>query len=521
MKPIFASHNLPAQSLPRQARGLLIGVTLVAIILRIWGINFGLPYLYHPDEPVVVEIAQRMFKTGDLNPHFLTWPSLIFYLNAIAYVPYYLVGKLVGVFHNPADIPAPIILAMGVGQTPMPTSWLLGRLLTVVCGSASIVLTFEVGRRMTDNVASGLLAAVMMAISPSNVANSRFITSDTFIVFFTLLSFWGSVLIFQQGKVWHYVVAGIAVGLAASAKYNGALIVLPVIAAHFLRCRWQGFKEWRFYLALVLSAVAFFLTTPFALLDYPTFLAGLQYQAQHYSSGHVGMEGNTLRWYLSYLWRVEGPVVLLAVLEILHGIYVRSKETVLLSAFPIAYFALISSVVVRNDRTLLPLTPFLFLLASSLLVGLNRSGIQRSQQTWRIVANALVLLSLSWPLVQTLKNAVQLTTIDSRETARIWIDHNLPAGARVAIESYSPYMDPKRFSIHGFFGLIDHTPNWYVSNDFKYLVFSQGMFRRFYQEPDRYAQQISQYEDLFHEFDELKTFTDGGYEIRIYRIAKR
>jgi hypothetical protein len=89
------------------ARWLLVGVTLAAFLLRLWGINFGLPYLYHPDEPGYVTIAQNIFKTGDLNPHFFNYPSLFFYLNALAYMPYYLAGRLAGAFSSPADIAAP------------------------------------------------------------------------------------------------------------------------------------------------------------------------------------------------------------------------------------------------------------------------------------------------------------------------------------------------------------------------------------------------------------------------------
>jgi len=118
------------------------------------------------------------------------------------------------------------------------------------------------------------------------------------------------------------------------------------------------------------------------------------------------------------------------------------------------------------------------------------------------------------------KGAIRLTTVDSRETARIWIASNLSRGVRIAIESYAPYVDPQYFSVHGFNGLADHTPEWYIDNGFDYLVFSQGAFGRFYQDLARYSNRISQYEDLFSAFDMVRTFTDGEYEVRIYRVVK-
>ena len=69
--------------------------------------------------------------------------------------------------------------------------------------------------------------------------------------------------------------------------------------------------------------------------------------------------------------------------------------------------------------------------------------------------------------------------------------------------------------------MIYHTSEWYIANGFEYLVFSQGMFGRFYQEPDRYSSEVSQYEDLFGAFDVVKTFTDGGYEVRVYHATAR
>ena len=514
----------PTQFIRTSKWPFIIIVVIVGLFIRFWGIHFGLPSLYHPDEPEIVVIAQRMFKTGDLNPHFFLKPSLPIYLNALAYIPYYLVGKSIGLFQSRTDIPSPILLAMGVGQATMPSTWLLGRSLTAIIGSAAIILVFLIGRHLAHNWAVGLLAAILIAISPTNVTLSRYITHDTFVVFFLLLSFWGSVKLFEEGKTWQYVAAGVAGGLAASAKYNGSLILLTVILAHLLRSGLKRFKDYRLYLALASSVIAFLMTTPFAILDYQRFFADLQRQARIYSSGHAGMEGDALKWYLAYLWRVEGPLCLLAAIQILHGIYSRSRPIALLSSFPVLYFSFITLFVVRNDRTLLPVIPFLILLASMLLVGVvQRSSAfsTRLRAPILVAAGVLTVISLALPSAETIKRGMRLTTVDSRETARKWLADNLPSGAKVAIESYAPFVDPGRFSVKVVTIGIYHPPEWYVSNGFDYLILSHGMFGRFYREPDRYSRQVSQYEELFRAFEMVKTFDDGGYEIRVYRLTER
>jgi 4-amino-4-deoxy-L-arabinose transferase-like glycosyltransferase len=387
----------------------------------------------------------------------------------------------------------------------------------------TVWLTFLVGRQLTRRTLVGLLAALMVSISPTNVALSRYIAPDTFVTFFALLTFWASVHVFQQGKTRQYVVGGIACGLVASTKYNGALIVLCLVAAHFLRCGRSGFKDLRLYLTLILSAVTFFATTPFAVLDYPKFLNDFRFEAWHYSTGHHGMEGDTAYWYLSYLWQIEGPVAALATLEMLRGILARSKATLLLAIFPLSYFSFISYFVVRNERTLLPLTPFLFLSAASLLTsGWGWAARQRARQPLPIVAiGAFTLFLLALPLQVTAQGAVRLGTEDSRTTARVWIDENLPHGSHIALEAYGPYVDPRNFSVEGVGRTVDQPLDWYVTRGFDYIIFGQGMFSRYYADPDRYAKQIAQYEEMFRALEPVKVFTDGGYEIRIYRVTRR
>lgn len=44
----------------------------------------------------MIEITLAMLKTGDLNPHMFGYPSIIFYLNAIAHLVYFLIGRSLG-----------------------------------------------------------------------------------------------------------------------------------------------------------------------------------------------------------------------------------------------------------------------------------------------------------------------------------------------------------------------------------------------------------------------------------------
>lgn len=503
---------------------LLGAILLLAIGVRVWGINFGLPSIYHPDEPTYVEIAQGMFKTGDWNPHFFNYPSLFLYLNALAYVPFFLVGKIAGIFQTTADIPGPVMLALGVGETSMPATFLMGRFLSVAFAVGSVLMVFLIGRQATSSKIAGLLAALIMAVSMPNVTYSRWITPESYLIFFLLLAAWTILRVLQRGKTSDYILAGVAIGLVVATKYNGALIGSMFVLAHFLRHGPRGIRDWRLYAVPALSVATFFVATPFALLDFGKFLSDLQYETQHYSLGHMGMEGETLSFYLVHFRYVEGPVIALAVLEMLRGIVTRSKPIIALSIFPIIYFLFINSFVVRNDRTLMPLIPFLYILGASLLAYvLDLRG--RLKPVGRVALTAgvaaVALWSVAFPFEQMATNtSYRMDGINARETARAWVNENLPPGSHIALESYAPSASRTRFVTSGFTRMIDHPPDWYVTEGYDYLIFCRAMFGRFYNNKERYASEVQQYESFFTRFEEVRVMPHPDYEVRIYRVVR-
>ncbi len=507
--------------MPKTKSWLLI-LTLVALSIRLWGIAYDLPYIYHPDEPWPIRIGYRMLTTGDFNPDFFHWPSFTIYLNWLIQASYFAVGKLLGFVDSPQDVAPLVELMMGVTYSPTPIIVLLGRMVTVLFGVGTVLITAQTARRLTNKIESGLLVGLMMALSPPIVLHNRFITPDTYATFFVSAVVLLSTMVLQQGKTRSYLVAGICIGLAASSKYNAGMVGIVLLVAHFLRSGRKGFRDYRLYLAFLLSVSAFLATTPYAVLDFPAFYEGLQYNSQHYSTGHAGMEGDTLRWYVEYLWKTSGGIGLAAMLGVLFGKFVDNKQRFLLVLFPALYFSTISSFVVRNSRTILPIIPFLFLLAAAFLAQLlDRANLlpsKKLRQSGRIGLACVMVAMLAFLAWQTTTDTLKLTTTNSRETARVWIAENLPHGAKIGIEAYAPFVDPVQFSVHGIGSMINHEPEWYIENDFDYLICGQDMYGRYLGDPERYSAEVAQYERFFGSFALTKQFNDGGYEVRIYQV---
>lgn len=501
---------------------LLSAIVLLALGLRLAAIDYDLPAIFHPDEPAVIRISREMFATGDLHPHFFDYPSLIFYTNALAYTPLYLGGRLSGAFDSRADILPLESVTMGTVRAPQPAAVLLNRGLSLVMGVGTVALLYFIGHILTDRPAVGLLAALLLAVAPNHVYHSRIVTTDAMVTFFIVLTLLMAALIFRQGRTRHYVLAGLAVGLAAGTKYNGAMVALVVPLAHFLRAGWRGWRDWRLYAAGLAALAAFLLTTPYAILDYPAFSAALFGVMGHYGRGHAGMEGDPLVWYATFLWTTTTLAPLLALVQIGRGLWQRSRPTLLLAAYPIVYFLFIIRFEVRNDRTILPIVPFIFLLAAVVLADLlaltARAGSRPARMAAAALAVGLLAATVVYPAALTLRENRVLAGELSQETAAVWLAANLEPGARVAVGAYSPFVDPGIFDVAGFNSLIDNPPEWFAAQGFDYVIAAGGMYGRFYREPARYPDEVRRYDQLFGALELVRVFDDGWNEIRVYRV---
>ena len=78
----------------------LIGaIMLVGAVLRLRGVTWGLPYLYDPDEHLLVDPAVRFVTTGDLNPHSFIYPGwTVMYMLGLVYCVYWIAGHFLGWF---------------------------------------------------------------------------------------------------------------------------------------------------------------------------------------------------------------------------------------------------------------------------------------------------------------------------------------------------------------------------------------------------------------------------------------
>src|SRR5262245_6648655 len=126
-------------------------------VLATWGLNFGLPYLFRPDEDVLVGRSVRMAAEGSLDPLFANWPPLAFYIVAAAEkLTRNLGGATVG---DPSG------------------AYLTGRALSAVAFGVTIALVFTAARRAYGDSAA-VIAAFALTLSPLAVRQAHMATID-------------------------------------------------------------------------------------------------------------------------------------------------------------------------------------------------------------------------------------------------------------------------------------------------------------------------------------------------------
>ena len=500
----------------------LATVVLLGLGLRLWGINFGLPYTIAADETLYVTIALRMFITGDPNPHWLLYPSFWLYINALAYIPFFLIAKLAGVVAVPSDIPYPRVEALAVGLSQLPAQFILARGLAVLFSTATILAVYVVAYQVLRQRAGALLAALLFAVSPTSIANSKLYRPEAFATFFIVLSFAWSYKILAEPRLRNYIFAGTMAGLAVSCKYNAGVILLPMLVAHELCFGIVGWRRKEIYLGLAASALAFGLTTPFAMLDIPSLIDNLRISATVYSTGNGGVVGTGLAYYFQHLGETEGVLVLLAAAQSIVLLLRRSRTGLVLLAFPVVYFTFVGILAVHNARTILFVIPFLGILAAQFTSNFATWIVSQFHRvSWNSNSTFMLLavLQVVPPLVTVVHDNIRITQIDGRDTARAWIQANLPPGSRIALESYSPFVDPWRFEVKGVGAIPDHPPSWYEENGFEYLIFSQGMYGRVFDDPTPKGVFFDRYNQFFSRLTEFKRFDDNSYEVRIYKTG--
>jgi 4-amino-4-deoxy-L-arabinose transferase-like glycosyltransferase len=347
----------------------------LAAALRIVGAGSGLPLpLLNPDESNIVPRAWDIVHGGGLDPGWYDYPSLLFLVLAPTQIG----------FDEPSYGAARVV-AVVIGLLGVAAAWWLGRA--------------AYGRP------AAITGAVGVAVATTHVAYSRMAVTDVLLALGATVT----LVLLVTGRIeW----AGVALGLTASAKYPGAVLVVPLAVA-----AWRSWR--RLGVALGLAAVAFFVTSPFVVLHAGAAWDDFQRVQSLARDGWLGFEDDpsTPVAFADRLWETIGPFALVAVAGLLLALLRRTRSDLLLAVFAAAYALTLLPVEAHFDRYVLPLVPVLAVLAG---------------RTAALVPFALVAAIV--PLWWSIEDAGSLSGRDPRLDAAAWIERVVPPGERFAAD---------------------------------------------------------------------------------------
>lgn len=404
----------------------LAAIVLVGLFLRLWGIGFGLPNIYcRPDETTLVHRALSI-ASGDFNPHFFNYPSFQFYLLALVYGIYFVVGYMTGLFSSIADFTRLYFYD--------PSSFFLfGRLLTVLMGTSSIAVVYAIGRQI-HGARTGLLAAFFVAVSFLHVRESHFLTVDVAALFFALLAVLCALRFAHIQSQNLLVAAVIFLGLAASTKYNLGLFA-PIVVWILLAKVRTGARYKSMLLLGGVGLISFLCASPYIALDFTTFWRDLSFERSHFAVGHgvdLGI-GWIYHARFSLPLALGWPLFILSLIG-LAGWAWRGGDMgrALLVGF-LCYYGIAGSGKLVFMRYVLPLIPLLCLAAAALLEQFARRFLPRGMVWLVAFIVAVPTVHASW------QHSRLLAQADTRVLAAKWVEQHIESGAQVAVCGVSDY----------------------------------------------------------------------------------
>ncbi len=392
----------------------LPAILVVAALVRLLGVTWGLPdgmhfFSYHPDEFETAGRALQILESGNPDPGFFNYGSVYLYLVALVSWPFHALGLL----------------------TTVTGTHLVGRLISVIAGTATVFLVHRIARDVRDERTANL-AAWFAALAPGLVLHAHFATVDVTGVFFVTLTMRCALKAGATSATRDLVGTGAAIGLAAGTKYNLGLVA--VVPAFLILAADRGVAEKVRSLAIAAGTaiVAFLLTTPYALLSFEAFRRDLSYELfVHPREGHRGYFLETGPGWVHHFVRnlpyaMGLPFLVAALAGVTRLARDRRREELAMLLFVGLYFAGIGFSQVRFLRYTFPMLPVLAIAAAAVL--------SRQRATSFVVAASVALLTMLqiFPMIRD----------DARTRTAVWASRNVPPGQTIAVVGIPWFQTP-------------------------------------------------------------------------------
>ncbi len=429
---------LPAELPARLTNLLLITIILLALALRFWGLDFGLPDPYHPDEFKKAHFLTKMRRAGTLDPPSNLHPPLLLYLSW-------------GV--------ASVLKALELEfSNSVIRNLFAGRVVSAIAGTISVALTYGIGRTLFS-VRTGLVAALILAVSPIHVTCSRYFKEDALLVLMVLACTLAVVSGVTRKRASLLYLGGFFAGLSLASKYTGLLSVAILLSSPWLALENFSLRPvpalWKPTLtSLLFVPLGFIVGAPFIVFSEVALLRvwhGFGAESRHAMRGHLGTVVDP--WVNWWMFHLNGSIIpgmhLIVVACALVCIGIAMKRAHINALF-VAALALLfylpaewapSKPPPQPERYILPSVPFIALLSALMLEFIR----ERLKPSWLWLLLPLFLILP--PLSRTLLLASEIK-LDTREQMTNWIAAHLEPQSRILTMGGKVYLPRVPLKFH-------------------------------------------------------------------------
>ena len=398
---------------------LLLLIVAIGAILRLWGINFGLPYQFHQDEPIVVNHALA-YGAGDFNPHFFAIPPLTSYLLFFIYGIFFVLGYLFNIFAN-SDM-----FALEFFKDPS-IFYILGRFfIGFLPGILSVIFSFVLYRKLFDSIKGALFTAAIMSFVFLNVVHSHYIYTDMLLVLTIIFTIIKISDMLKNSSFKNYILSGTLIGIAIGIKYNAALLIVPYMLTHLIVCKGKLLNK-NLFIGIFAAIGTFIIVNPFSVLDFRFFVFSIIGQAG--ASGYIGW-----RHHIAYSLH-QGAGIFIVMCGFLGMIALCVKnmsKAILVLSFPLAFYIHLVFLSQHFPRYVLPLIPFFAICSGYLIFEYIFPKLKNKTAKILIIGLCFSILTLS--IVKSVTADLMFSIKDTRIIAAEWIQSNINPDSKIAVD---------------------------------------------------------------------------------------
>jgi hypothetical protein len=416
---------------------------VLALSIRLWSIDFGLPYRYHIDEPAYV-ISALQIGQGNID---IPYPPLSPSFQQLVYL--FLYGVMFFVYFIFGWVQSPADLALLYKSDPS-IFYLLARGISVITSVATIGLIFPLVK-LIRNSSVALAAVLFLSLSFLDVRHAHFVEPYSIISMLIIGAIYLSILYLRRGNLKYLLLAGLISGIAVGIRPSVFPIGITLLLALFFHWRAPDKRTRIFFPFAYLGAscvIGYILGVPGIIVNTKNFIITMSSQLSSASSegGFIGVlftELPSWKFYISMAEVSYGvPLVILASIGFLLTITRLKQENILFLSFPVLYSSILLMAPGGSAafaRYLVPVLPFLAVLASDALITIIETvGKKIAPKTKIAVLVTLSIALAAIPAYRVLRLNYLWMQPDTRTLAKEWVEINLDEDSIIASQWYGP-----------------------------------------------------------------------------------